>query len=328
MPKKSFKTKRSSKQLKVAKKKSYGRRRTTAIMPNRLFRTFNYRKDFEASTDRTNESWNSSGLEVYGKTYPKSGIHASMAFLGSHCLTPLGVGTLIDSDGTNSFITENFPTGLSQYGAFYEHGMVHASSIRIDIQPFSADATAYRYVLLPIPVPAEVVSPDSSSYPSTNTGNGWRPMDSNVKLKLDAMPYYELSSQPRAKFGVINAPGAKPTIIKYKTMKTKAMLNIKDLRDNAEDFEMRLPYISGLTTDSPINYVATNNAARVSNIGDEPDEFKDFDTWIWYLRIFNIGQTGNDPSGLLSVSVRIKYMCELYDKLPIEITGTQEWPID
>lgn len=297
-------------------------------MPNRLFRTFNYRKDFEASTDRTNEQWNSSGLEKYSKTYPTAAFPASIAFLGSHCLTPLGDGTVVDSSGTSSFISENFPTGLSNYGAFYEHAMVHASSIRIDIQAFSADATAYRYCLLPIPVPAEVVAPDPSNYPASNFGNGWRPMNSITKQTLDDMTYYELSSQPRCKYGVISAPGAKPTVIKYKTMKTKTLCNRKDLRDNNNDFQMGMPFIKGTSDAENLMYLATNNSTMSANIGDEPEEFKDFDTWIWYLRIFNLGQTGNDPSGLLSFSVRIKYFVELYDKLPIEITGTQEWPID
>lgn len=294
--------------------------RKRSIMPRRKFIVCKYRKDWEASTDRTSEVWNTTGLVTNGLTYPVASQPASMAFLGSHCLTPLGEQFIQYPSGADSFITEGFPLGITDYGIFYGKARVHASSIRIDVLPFASTATAYRYVLMPIPVPPCQVDPDGS--PIGTQGNAYRPMNSTVKQQLDNMTYYELSSQPLAKWGTISAPNARTTIIKYKTMKTKTMLNLKDIADNP-NFAMGLPQNdAGITISQPL-YDATNNAGLFPN---QTDSYKDYDTWIWYFRMFNLGQSGNDQSGLCSFSVSIKYFVELYDRAPLEMRFTQEWP--
>lgn len=330
--KKTFKKKTGKK---TYKKKVYKKKKTFrkfqqkgiagTIIPNRMFGRFRFKKDIEGSSDRGTETWNSSNF-VNLLTYPKANAAASVVILGSHCLSPSGESNLVDSDNTQLFVSEFLPLGLLNYGQFYKHAIVHASNFKVMIQPLTATICCYKYVILPIPNPA--YHGDIDNAPSAFKGNGASPYTSEVKDQLDNMVFSELAAQPRAKSGYIRSGNAGPTYLKYKTMKTKTMLNVKDIRDCQDDFEMGLPY----SRIDPINPVAvwdmTNNTRIPANWSTNENQLQDYDSWIWYFRIFNQSNASETNAGQLQFSFTVDYFCELYDRIPMEMNSTQADPID
>jgi len=335
MPRKNYSKKTSKKQgKKTYKKRTYKKKSTKkyqskgisgTIIPNRMFGKFRWKKDFEGSSDRGTETWNSTNF-VNLLTYPKANAPASVLVMGSHCLSPSGEANLVDSNNTEIFVSEFLPLGLLNYGQFYKHAIVHASNFKIMIQPLTATVACYKYVLLPIPNPAYTGDVDNPT--TAFKGHGASPYTSAVKDQLDNMVFSELAIQPRAKSGYIRTANSGPTYIKYKTMKTKTMLNVKDVKDCQDDFEMGLPY----SRIDPINPVAvwnmTNNTRIPSNWSTNENQLQDYDSWIWYFRIFNQANATETNAGQLQFSITVDYFCELYDRIPMEMNSTQEDPVD
>jgi len=108
------------------------------------------------------------------RTYPITGTQCSIAFLGSHCCTPLGSGT--------AGWTEDYPAALLDWSTFYAEALVFGSSIHIQIMPFKSDVNSaqsdMRYILLAI------ASESTTDLDSVNDVSG-----TNTRTNLDALDY-------------------------------------------------------------------------------------------------------------------------------------------
>lgn len=211
------------------------------------------------------------------RTYPTTNTLCSIAFLGSHCCTPLGSAT--------AGWKEDYPAALLDWSAFYEEAIVFGSSISISIMPFglgSVAQTDMRYILLAIP--SESTS-DLDSVNDTSAGP--------TRNNLDQLDYESLATYPGARTGYVRSSYAGVTRVKA-FRKTKTMLGLKDLRDNQE-LAMLLPTAAAL--DTGVNYTTTNPPSL---------------SWIWYFRLFPFDATPG--ASQVMYTVRINYYMQLQSR--------------
>lgn len=321
---KAYSRSRTTRRTRTTRPKRTGRQ---LIVPKKCIKTFAWRKDFNvAILSGPQDVWDSDTEDVFdngGRTYPVINTPSSLCFLGSHCSTPMGEPN--DPTGASGstwpsvhFVNEVIPNGLFEWGAFYNAGMVMASSISISMQNISNGPCGFRYVLLPI-VNTGYSKPQlaASGYTGPQTlsrPNDLNPNAPNVKNELDRMSFVSLSSQPGAKFGFIKNSNNGPTRVSAKRT-TKAMLNIRDLLDNDEDLEMQL---AGF-----VQSTASIEAGQISN-NQESGYLSSADSYMYYFRVFN--QTPDQYSSDFPIQfmVKMKYKVLLYDRKPFSQAVTEQ----
>lgn len=253
----------------------------------------NYTKQFASVI--TGNNWTTPA--TFGLTYPILSTASSIAFLGSHCATPLGELTFPASFGTATgslaTITEEFPLALQNWASFYEEAICFGSSIHIQMYPVTTDADAScRYFLIPIALQqlTDKLQPNASI-----TGLGY----TSLKQQLDNLDLRDLTSYPGCQSGFVKNVYQGPTHVKA-FRKTKNMCGLKDLLDNQDELTMELPTAAtpGTGTNVP-QALPTSDIANASQLG-----------WMWYFRIINIG--GASPQ--YDFTIKIKYYLQLKNR--------------
>lgn len=163
------------------------------------------------------------------------------------------------------------PSGLIQYGQFYNDAVAFGSSFKCQIvAPAQAANTLLRCVLITMPF-------------RSGPGGVTDQTRSALISQLDSYSYEQLVAWPYASWKTTSiGAGGTPSVYFKKFRKTKSMLGIKDVVDN-----------SFLNMDMP---QTTADLAGNPGIG-----------FIWYLRIFN--RSGTDavsPEVVVKMSTYLK----------------------